>query len=434
MEEKSGFDLSVVKDFINKESLSGIVLFIATVAAILVANSSLGQAYLDFWNLNLGISLGEFNISMTLTYWIDDALMALFFLMVGLEIKRELLYGELSSLKKASLPIFAALGGMIVPAFIYFIFNTSGEESNGFGIPMATDIAFALGVLMLLGRRVPLQFKVFLVSLAVVDDLGAVIVIALFYTSNIDVNYLFASIGVLFLLFLLNKFNVKSLIPYLLLGVLLWITVHSTGVHATIAGVLLALFIPIHSKINDDSFIENVKSALNEFSENKDEKPLLTHKQQDAMEIIASSYDKVQSPLVKLEHSLHSFSAFVIMPLFAFSNAGFVIDMDNLQYSSIMFGIAFGLLLGKPIGIVLFSLLAVKLKIAQMPQGMNLSSLLGVGLLAGIGFTMSIFISHLAFESQAMIDNAKFAILVTSFIAAIIGSLVLIANFRRNIT
>ncbi len=424
--------LNIVANFINKESLSGIVLFVATVAAIIVANSSLGQAYYDLWHTPLGITFGDINISMTLTYWIDDGLMALFFLMVGLEIKRELLYGELSSFKKASLPIFAAIGGMVVPAFIYFLFNPNGEASNGFGIPMATDIAFALGILMLLGKKVPIQLKIFLVSLAVVDDLGAVLVIAIFYTDTVSINYMFASLGVLFLLFSLNRFGVKSLIPYLLLGAVLWFTIHGSGMHATIAGVLLAMFVPIKSKVGDLYFVEKTKKALNAFHHHKDEKPLLTHKQQDALEVIGRSYEKVQNPLVKLEHNLHSFSAFFIMPLFAFSNAGFEINLESMEHTSVMLGIAAGLLLGKPIGIMFFSVLAIKLKIAQMPQGMNMVSLAGVSLLAGIGFTMSIFIAHLAFMDEAMIDSAKFSILCTSFTAAILGMIMLLASTRKD--
>lgn len=422
----------IFKSFVNKEALSGILLFISTVAAIIVANSPLGQMYYDLWHTPLGFTFGDFNVSMTLTYWIDDALMALFFLMVGLEIKRELLYGELSSVQKASLPIVAAVGGMVVPAFMYFIFNPSGELSNGFGIPMATDIAFALGILMLLGNRVPLQLKVFLVSLAVVDDLGAVMVIALFYTKTLSMGYIFASLGVMVLLFILNRLNIKSLIPYLLLGVVLWITIHGSGMHATIAGILLAMFIPIKSKIDDTNFVDDVVDAISYFSKKKsNEKPLLTNEQHNALHVIGESYHHVQSPLVKLEHSLHSFSAFVIMPLFAFSNAGFVINLSNIEFPSILSGIFVGLVIGKPVGIVLFSYLAIKFKFATLPEGINMSSILGAGFLAGIGFTMSIFIAHLAFLNEAMIDNAKLAILLSSFVAGVIGVMILLKSLPK---
>ncbi|QKF67872.1 sodium:proton antiporter [Arcobacter venerupis] len=410
----------LLEDFISKEALSGILLFLATVAAVIVANSSLGQAYYDLWHMQLGMTLGEKSISMSLTYWIDDGLMALFFLMVGLEIKREMVIGELSSVSKAAFPIIAAIGGMVVPALIYVALNT--DNPLGFGIPMATDIAFALGILMLLGTRVNPALKLFLVALAVVDDLGAVLVVATVYTSEIKVEY-FLHAGVTYaLIWLLNYLGVKKLLPYLILGIFLWIFIHEIGIHATIAGVLLAFAIPISSKMNEDRFIEKTRNSLDKFERNIDDVPILNHHQINALEKIAHSYDKVQNPLVKLEHNLHGLSAFFIMPLFAFSNAGVLIDFSTISANMmIVLGVVLGLILGKPIGIFGFTFLATKIGIIKKPDDISWYDVVAVGFLGGIGFTMSIFITHLAFTDETVIAAVKLGVFAASFIAAIIG-------------
>jgi Na+:H+ antiporter, NhaA family len=417
--------LITLEKFINKEALSGILLFLATVAAVIVANSSLGQAYYDFWHLPLGINIGELKISMSLTYWIDDALMALFFLMVGLEIKREMLIGELSSISKASFPIVAAIGGMIVPALIYIALNPS--NFLGFGIPMATDIAFALGVLMLLGTKVNPTLKLFLVALAVVDDLGAVLVVATVYTSDMHPEY-FIHAGVVYaLICFLNIRGVTKILPYLLLGIFLWIYIHAIGIHATIAGVLLAFAIPIKSKMEEKEFIRDLRKDVNEFEKNMDNiTPVLNEKQLDSLENIAVHYDKVQNPLIRLEHNLHNLSAFVIMPLFAFSNAGVIIDFSTVSENMmIVLGVALGLILGKPIGILSFTYFATKFKIAKKPDDISWSEILAVGFIAGIGFTMSIFITHLAFLDENIISAVKLGVFAASLIAAIIGVILL---------
>jgi NhaA family Na+:H+ antiporter len=413
-----------IEDFISKEALSGILLFLATVAAVIVANSSLGQAYYDLWHMPLGMTLGEKSISMSLTYWIDDGLMALFFLMVGLEIKREMVIGELSSISKAAFPIIAAIGGMVVPALIYVALNT--DNPLGFGIPMATDIAFALGILMLLGTRVNPALKLFLVALAVVDDLGAVLVVATVYTSDIKVEY-FLHAGVTYaLIWLLNYLGVKKIFPYLILGIFLWIFIHEIGIHATIAGVLLAFAIPISSKINEKEFIDKTKESIVEFEKSKDTIPILNHHQIDALESIANGYDKVQNPLVRLEHNLHGLSAFFIMPLFAFSNAGVLIDFSTISANlMIVLGVVFGLILGKPIGIFGFTFLATKFGIIKKPDDISWYDVLAVGFLGGIGFTMSIFITHLAFSDETIIAAVKLGVFAASFIAAVIGVLLI---------
>ncbi len=417
--------LVTLEKFINKEALSGILLFVATIAAIIVANSSLGEDYYNLWHLPLGINLGDFKISMSLTYWIDDGLMALFFLMVGLEIKREMLIGELSSISKASFPIIAAIGGMIVPALIYVALNTSNPL--GFGIPMATDIAFALGILLLLGKRVNPALKLFLVALAVVDDLGAVLVVATVYTKDIHPEY-FIHAGIIYaIIWAMNFRGVTKLTPYLILGIALWVYIHAIGIHATIAGVLLALAIPIKSKIDEEKFIKEMKDDISDFKENIDDVPILNHHQIDSLESIAYNYDKVQNPLVRLEHNLHGLSAFFIMPLFAFSNAGVIVDFSTVNANlMIVLGVVLGLVLGKPIGILGLTYLSDKLNIAKKPDSISWSEILAVGFIAGIGFTMSIFITHLAFVDESIISAVKLGVFIASFLAALIGVVLLL--------
>lgn len=422
--------VSSLKNFISKESLSGILLFVATVLAVIVANSSLGQAYYDLWHMPLGVNLGVHSVSMSLTYWIDDGLMALFFLMVGLEIKREMLVGELSSFQKASFPVVAALGGMFVPALIYVGFNPGNPL--GFGIPMATDIAFALGILMLLGSKVNPAVKLFLVALAVVDDLGAVLVVATVYTQEIHYAYFLHAGLVYALIWILNLKGVKSLAPYLILGIFLWVYIHAIGIHATIAGVLLAFAIPIQSKIEEQEFINSSKKALEEFEEHIDTIPMLNHHQIASLEHIAYGYDKVQNPLVRLEHDLHGFSAYFIMPLFAFSNAGVIIDFGCVNtHLTIVLGVIFGLLIGKPLGIFGFTYLTTKLTPIKKPENITWREIFAVGFLGGIGFTMSIFITHLAFVDESIIDAVKLGVFIASFIAAVIGVLLIIHARKR---
>ena len=422
--------MATFQNYISKESLSGIILFCATVLAVLVANSSWGDTYYNLWHMPLGIALGGSTITMDLTHWIDDGLMSIFFLMVGLEIKRELVCGELSSVQKASFPVVAAIGGMLIPALIYVGLNTNNPL--GFGIPMATDIAFALGILMLLGKRVNPAIKLFLVALAVVDDLGAVLVVALVYTNEINAIY-FLHAGLTYaILWIFNLAGVKKLGPYLILGIFLWIFIHSIGIHATIAGVLLAFVIPIHGKIDEKSFVENTQQSLKEFERTSNSKQTLSHDQIDALENIAHNYDNVQNPLVKLEHNLHNFSAFFIMPLFAFSNAGVLIDMSTIStHFMIVLGVVLGLLIGKPIGVVGFTYLAVKFKWVAKPTEMSWSDIIAVGFLAGIGFTMSIFITHLAFEDESLIAAVKLGVFFASFIAAVIGVILIMISAKK---
>ena len=422
--------IQAIERFIKSESFSGVLLFVATIAAVIVANSSLSKSYFELWELDTGIHIGNFVISMSLMHWINDGLMALFFLMVGLEIKRELLIGELSSIQKASFPIIAAIGGMIIPALIYVAFNM--DNPKGFGIPMATDIAFALGILMLLGKKVNPALKLFLVALAVVDDLGAVIVVATVYTSEIHSEYFIYAALVYALIWILNLKKVTTLMPYLILGIALWVFVHSIGIHATIAGVLLAFAIPITSKVDEHEFIKNSKESIDEFEKHIDEIPILNHHQIDSLEDIAHGYEKVQNPLVKLEHQLHGLSAFVIMPLFAFSNAGVVLDFSAVSSNiMIVLGVVLGLVIGKPIGIVAFTYLGDKIGIVKKPKELGWDEVVAVGFLGGIGFTMSIFITQLAFLDQNIVAAVKLGIFFASFIAGILGVILILKAYNK---
>ncbi|WP_080778785.1 Na+/H+ antiporter NhaA [Chryseobacterium phocaeense] len=379
------------KKFFSSNQTSGILLIFCVLISLLIANSSAGEAFQGFLDREVGTHL--FHLTYPVSIWINDGLMAVFFLLVGLEIKREMVEGELSSFKNASLPIFAAIGGMLVPAVIYTFFNSGTEYSSGWGIPMATDIAFSLAIISMLGKRIPNSIKIFLAALAIVDDLGAILVIAVFYTDQIHWTYLFLSLGVAALLFLLNFLKVTRIIFYLIPGLFLWYFLHHSGIHATIAGVLLAFSIPTNAS--------NVEI----------------------------------SPLEKLEHQLHIPVSFFIMPIFALTNTNiaFTSEMVAGVTSTLGLGIIFGLVLGKLIGINLFSWVAIKLKLSELPQNSTWPQMAGVGLLAGIGFTMSIFIALLSFKDDIPIqDEAKFAILIASFLAAVIGFLILSVSSKKD--
>jgi NhaA family Na+:H+ antiporter len=365
------------KNFFDSEKSSGILLIICTVISLVITNSTIGANYLGLWQVYAG--------GLSIEHWINDALMAVFFLLIGLELEREFYVGELSDFKNALLPIFAAMGGICLPALIHLTLNIGSPTQAGIGIPMATDIAFALGVLALLGSRVPASLKVFLTALAVMDDLGAIIIIAIFYTVKLSIAYLIGAIVVFGILVALNRFRVMRLIPYLLGGTLMWFLMLKSGVHATIAGVLLAFAIPFTSKEEDED-----------------------------------------SPSHKLEHFLHKPVAFVILPIFALANTGIIIGSDRFQglFSSNSLGIISGLTLGKPIGITLLSFIAVSVGICRLPLDLNWKHVFGAGLLGGIGFTMSIFITNLAFGGESNVINAsKMAILFASLTSGIVGFL-----------
>lgn len=415
----------VLERFLAVEAHSGVFLFGATVLAMVLANSPLANAYFDFWHLPFGLELGERIVDMDLKHWINNGLMALFFLLIGLEIKRELLVGELSSLRKASFPIAAAIGGMLLPLVFYLSINFQpGGKPHGFGVPMATDIAFVLGFLLILGKRIPLSLKVFLTSLAVVDDLGAVLMIAVFYSNSVDWASLGWALAILSGLVALNITGIRKLVPYLLLGAGLWFFIERSGIHATVAGVLLAMTIPVRSRISSIRFLEICSYELNAFSEEelKRQNMLLTPTQQDSLETLSEAYEAVQNPLVRLEHVLHPISAFFIMPLFALANAGVQITgITQPVLNPVTLGIILGLALGKPLGIFGFAYLAERLGWAQRPANLPWRLVLGAGILGGVGFTMSIFISHLVFSDPALMAIAKLVIVTCSFTLGVIG-------------
>ncbi|WP_456410896.1 Na+/H+ antiporter NhaA [Oceanithermus sp.] len=398
----------LVEQFLESEAKGGILLFVTALAAFVLSNSPWAQAYFDLRDVYLKLQVGDWVLKKTLLHFVNDFLMALFFLLVGLELKREILQGELKNPRQAGLAVAAALGGMVTPALIYTAFNYGGEGAAGWGVPMATDIAFALGVLSLLGKRVPLSLKVFLTALAIVDDLGAVLVIALFYTSQLNVTALLVAALVFGFALLLGALRVRSLTVYMLVGLVLWYYVLLSGVHATIAGVLLAFAIPIGRA-----------RPLPPHADGVAEDPELHEAQ---LELLEDAAREAQSPLHRLEHLLHPYVAYFIMPVFAFFNAG--VALEGAQVGSIALGIFFGLLLGKPLGILLFSYLAVRLGIARLPSGVGWGAIAGVGLVAGVGFTMALFIAGLAFDA-ALLDEAKLGVLSASVTAAVLGSLLL---------
>ena len=419
-----------ISRFINEEAYGGIILIIATITALFWANSSFFESYHYVWHdYKVGFVWGKINMVASLHHWINDGLMALFFFVIGLEIKREVMGGELSSVKKASLPIAAAVGGMLLPASFYAIAVINYPEYiNGWGIPMATDIAFALGLLAMLGNRGPLNLKIFLTALAIADDLGAVLVIAIFYTESIDYNELLYAGICLVILIVANFAGIRRALFYAIIGFAgVWIAFVYSGVHATIAGVLIALTIPARTKIDEESYIDRLTIYLNKFKkeETDTKSTLLTKNQAHLIAEIQGLNEKAITPLQRLEHALHPLTAYFILPVFALSNAGVHIDgqiMDMLIHP-ISIGIICGLVLGKFIGISLFSKLLVKFKIASLPEGVSWNQIYGVAFLAGIGFTMSMFISDLAFKDESFKQIAKVGIMAASAISAIIGML-----------
>ncbi len=413
--------------FINKSTTGGVVLFLSAVVALILANSPLKDAYHHFWQHEFALSFDTFVVSNNLHHWVNDGLMAIFFFVVGLELKREMIAGELSRPKNAILPLMAALGGMIFPAAIYLIFNHDSAAVGGWGIPMATDIAFALGILYLLGDRVPVSLKVFLTALAIADDLGAVLVIALFYTSDIDTTSLI--VGAVFLIVLLaaNRLGVRAPVFYGIIGIGgLWIAFLFSGVHATIAGVLAAFTIPADSKVRDKIYVEKMNSLIDEYDKLETRiKRLKTPQQQHVLEQVRIYSKAALTPLQRLEHSMHSLVSFFVMPVFALANAGVTFSGDfwaNIT-SNVSVGIICGLVIGKFIGVVGFTKLMVKLKIASLPSDLTWKHIYGVAFLAGIGFTMSLFITELAFKTNAaeFILEAKMGVFAASTIGGLIG-------------
>ncbi len=451
--------VSTLQKILHHGAMAAVFLLLSAVAALCLANSALivrgrplSEWYTDFWHLNIGIYLHGEVISKSLHHLINDGLMAIFFFLVGLEIKREMLVGELASVRKALLPIVAAIGGMVCPALIYALINRSGDGLPGWGIPMATDIAFAAGVLGLLSRRVPTGLAVFLIALAIVDDLGSVTVIALFYTDTIATTPLLTGIAVILTSSLLARLGVRNALVFVLLAGVIWVAFFLSGVHATIAGVLFAFTIPADARYETPLFISRLTQLLQRFDNAEDHvNPLLVNsRQQRVVRAIEAECVHVEAPLQRIEHKLHPFTAFVIMPIFAFSNSGVQIDFSRiaeLYLQPVSLGVIFGLIAGKQIGIMGACWLAVKSGLADLPQGVRWLQLWGVTWLAGIGFTMSLFIAGLAFpldhdgghgaaEATAhgadLLAGAKLGILTASIIAGSVGTAILLYASKGN--
>ena len=431
--------LAPFRRFASAQSAGGIVLLAATAIALGWANSPWAESYHHLWELPIGGTFGTASFRTTLHHLINDGLMAVFFFLVGLEIKREMIAGELASLRTASLPMIAALGGMVVPAAIYALVNVGGPGMPGWGVPMATDIAFALGVLALLGNRVPTGLKVFLAALAIVDDIGAVLVIAVFYSTGVAWGPLSGVVALLMLAIGLNRAGARRPWTYGVIGLALWATVLLSGIHATVAGVLLAFAIPVRTRVNEHEFLTVARRALADFdaaaavtAADPATTVLSNAGHHTALEEIETLCEHAQPPLIRMEHALHGVVSFGIMPLFALANAGVAIDASALGralVSPVTVGAALGLLIGKPLGIAGFSWLAVRLGVSALPQGASWMALMGVAILGGIGFTMALFIAGLAFPADTpraeFLDAAKLGILAASAAAGIIGSLVL---------
>ncbi len=417
---------TVFQRFFRTETAGASVLLLFGITALLLANSPLGDAYDHLWQIRLTFGITKSPLSLTLHQWINDGLMAVFFLLVGLEIKRELVVGELASPRKAALPITCAVGGMLFPAVVYWICNLNGPNVRGWGIPIATDIAFSLGALALIAPNAPTGARVLLASLAIVDDMGAVLVIAVFYSHALAWSAL-AAAGVVFALLIgLNAMGVRHLWPYILAGTALWYFMHESGVHATVAGVALAFTIPTHTRINAGEFSRKARLILDQFdrTESGDRLVLTSKTQQEALFAMDHASQGVTAPILRLEHALHNFSAFVVMPLFAFANAGVRIG-GQVDHPAVTVGVLLGLIVGKPVGVVAAALASVKCGIGELPRGVRWTSLLGCACLAGIGFTMSLFIAMLAFDEAGPLNAAKSGVLVGSLLAGIAGAVVL---------
>ncbi len=413
-----------INQFIRLETSSSIVLFGTTILALILANSPLSADFLDFWKKYISIDVPGFELSKPLYKWINDGLMAIFFFVIGLEIKREILTGELSHIKKASLPLFAAVGGMIIPAVFFSVLNAGNAGGEGWGIPMAADIAFSLGILTLLGKRVPIGIKVFLMAFAIIDDLGAVLVIAFFYSTNLLWTNIFIGLGIVALLLLLSRFNYYSKYVFFIAGVLVWVLFLKSGIHATIAGVLMALTIPLSRKTDTRLFYKRSRELLDEFLEDcntQENKTVLSKKQLHTIDELEELTETTTSPLQHLEHTLHGWVSYLIMPVFALANAGVIFNFSGDSNLALSLNIAISMIVGNVIGIFSFSWLAIKLNIAELPENVNFKQLAGVSFLGGLGFTMSLFINNLAYTNQVLIDSAKMGILLGSLVAGTLG-------------
>ncbi len=434
MEKYKKFRLFTTFEYFFKfESTSGILLILMTVLALIISNSHFSNLYFDFWKINFTIGFENFSLTKPLILWINDGLMSIFFFHVGLEVKREILIGELSDFKKAILPVGAAVGGSLLPALIFLSIHQSEIGRNGWAIPMATDIAFALGIIKFLGSNVPNSLKIFLTAFAIIDDIIAVIVITFFYSSNIQIDLILYSFVLFLFLVLLNFLKIKNITIYIFTGTIIWLLFLKSGIHPTVSAVLLAFFIPAKPRVSINDFTINLQETYKIFEEDQkmEKNILLKEKHYYALENLQYNIDSLQSPIQKLEHNLHGFVSYIIIPVFAFSNAGVVIETNTI--TKLSFDIATSLILGKGLGIFLFTILTMKIfKTGFIPDS-NLLQLLGVSFLGGIGFTMALFISHLSFSDKSLVNEATIGILIGSLISCLIGiTLILFSKKIKN--
>lgn len=419
--------LTPFQKFVKVESFSGILLLFATVLALVWANSPYGDSYRQLWQYDIGIVTETFEFKKPLILWVNDGLMAIFFFLIGLEIKRELMIGELNSAKKFAFPLVGALGGIILPVFLFLMLNQNPETAKGWGIPMATDIAFSLAILNVLGKRVPLSLKIFLTAFAIVDDIGAVLVIAIFYSGTINIPLLLIAIAMLAGLYLLSFRGHYSKFIMFFSGIIIWFLFLKSGIHPTVAGILLAFSVPVRQKIDTSTFLVQLENVYNDIKNSSIiQKPILSSDQIHHIDDLNDWADKFQSPLQHLEHNLHGWVAYFIIPIFALANAGVLfIGAENLD-TALIINIILCLVFGKGIGISLIVFIAKKIKLIEVPSNISFKHILGVSFIAGIGFTMAIFIASLAFASSpTYVDSAKIGILIGSLISAIIGYLIL---------
>lgn len=425
-----------LNQFMHLETTASLLLFAFSIFAVIWANSPFSSTYEELWHykFTIGFANTNFHLEKSLILWINDGLMAIFFFVIGLEVKREILAGELTTLRKASLPIFAAIGGMLFPVLIFLFFNQGKAGIDGWGIPMATDIAFTLGILKLLGNRVPLGLKIFLTAFAIVDDIGAVIVIAVFYSANIQWDLIAYALLIVSTLGFLSYKHLYSKYLYFVFGFVVWLLFLKSGIHPTIAGILMAFTIPMYREINLSDYVQELTAQLQIFKGYKYKNPqLLNKKQMGIVDEIDTITDQVQSPLQHLEHSLHGWVSYVIMPIFALANAGVALSFSGLENTGhISLNIAMALVFGNTFGIMLLSFLAIKLKLADLPEGVEFKQLLGVSILGGLGFTMSLFITNLAYNDEIFISAAKMGIILGSLIAGILGYMILRIQLKPN--
>jgi NhaA family Na+:H+ antiporter len=426
--------LSPFQKFVQTESLAGILLFGATIIALIWANSSVGEHYENLWSYEIGISFQNFELKKPLILWINDGLMAIFFFLIGLELKRELLVGEINTIKKAAFPFVAALGGVLVPVILYLALNQDPNTTKGWGVPMATDIAFALAILSTLGKRVPLSLKIFLTAFAIIDDIAAVLVIAIYY--SVSINWMFILYGLILIGFLALLYYKRkySFTIGIILAIIIWFLFLKSGVHPTIAGVLLAFTIPIKRRLNIKTFSTRLNTISNSIvnKSDDDDKHLLTKGEMKCIDKLDNLTFEVRSPLQHLEHKLHGLIAYFILPVFAFANAGVAISLNYDFNFELMTNIAISLFVGKFIGVTLFSYLGIKFKLTELPRGVKFKQILGIAAIAGVGFTMSIFIDNLAFYGDLIsINSVKVGIIIGSVISGITGYIILRITSKR---